>query len=138
MGALFLRPTPASAWSARRAVAFELSPRGVSEEVLDEVAVILTELVSNALIHARPVASGHIYVSWEISADSILLSVRDGGAESVPSLQLSQPSDENGRGLVLVAALATDWGTSSGPAGMTAWASRSLLTTSRGAVPAPR
>jgi serine/threonine-protein kinase RsbW len=128
MGALYLRPTPASAWSARRAVAFELLPLGLSPDILDEVAVILTELVSNALIHARPVASGHIYVSWAISDDSIRLSVRDGGAESVPSARVPGPAEETGRGLVLVAALADAWGVTASVLGQSSvWASKSFI-----------
>jgi hypothetical protein len=80
VGALYLRPTPASAWSARRAVVFDLAALSVSADIIDEVAMTVAELVSDALIPDRSVISGHIYLRWNVESDVLSLELRAIGA----------------------------------------------------------
>ncbi|MFC9431476.1 ATP-binding protein [Streptomyces sp. NPDC056987] len=71
-----------------------------------DVLMVVSELVANALIHA----CGPIRAHLDHRADgSLQVAVDDGG----PSLTTSAPDpEEHGRGLVLVAALADEFGRS--------------------------
>ncbi|MBL1115269.1 ATP-binding protein [Streptomyces sp. 110] len=87
----------------------------------ESVALLLTELVTNALCHGY---GTDVDVRMHLTGTRLCLEVRNGSlARPVP--RKADPLDENGRGLVLVDAIADEWGVSDD--GTTTWCSFFLL-----------
>ncbi|MEU6155830.1 ATP-binding protein [Actinosynnema sp. NPDC047251] len=91
-------------------------------DLLDDLCLVVTELVSNAYDHThRPVA-----LRMTHRPSGVLVEVDDKSSDP-PTKGVSRISDTRGRGLVIVAALALAWGstgwpeTTHGP-GKTVWA----------------
>ena len=110
-----IRHAPASAGEVRRQLGAELADAGLPRTVIGDAALVLSELVGNALERLRPVEQppqdgGVLEVSWSLDDDALLLRVSDGGGPSVPVRHEAGPEDVRGRGLTIVAALARDWG----------------------------
>jgi serine/threonine-protein kinase RsbW len=95
---------------ARRLVSQTLAARGVRSDVVADSLSVLSELVGNALRHARPRADGDIGVKLALDDQSIVISVADGGAATVPSIVSPAPLARGGRGLGIVHTLTRDWG----------------------------
>ncbi|HEX8771388.1 MAG TPA: SpoIIE family protein phosphatase [Acidimicrobiales bacterium] len=92
--------------------------RELGYEVLaDTAALVLSELVTNAILHA----GGCTEVSIDAIPGGLRLEIRDGS--HVPPI-LGRPSPESltGRGLRLVAALAASWGAENEAEGKVVWA----------------
>ena len=102
---------------ARRFVTDTLNAWGFAA-LVDDAAVITTELATNAVLHAR---TGFTVTIARCPDGAIRLSVRD--ASLLPP-QLRHPSvlDGSGRGLGLVAAMASGWGTDVLADGKVVWA----------------
>ncbi|KIF79004.1 hypothetical protein QR77_20370 [Streptomyces sp. 150FB] len=83
---------------------------GLPEEPGETAALLLSELVTNALRHGSP-PGREISITLCRAGGLLRLEVEDAG-ETVPRPRASGPDDECGRGLALVAALADDWGVS--------------------------
>ena len=79
--------------------------------------LILTELVTNAFIHAR----SRCRIRVRYATDVLRLEVRDDGL-GVPDPQASYPDNEHGRGMLLISALAKAWGVESESSGKLVWA----------------
>lgn len=75
----------------------------------DECALVMSELVGNALRHAQPLANGTIEVSWGRTQDGLELAVTDGGSSTWPHKVEAGLSALGGRGLAIVEALAGRW-----------------------------
>ncbi len=109
---------PGSAATARRLVRVALSVWGL-EELADDGALIVTELVANAVQHARRES---IRITIDRPAeDRVRVAVVD-FSQRYPVRRDSGPEDEGGRGLALVEKLAADWGTDPLPWGKQVWA----------------
>lgn len=95
----------------REQVRDALDRRAVGSRV-DDTAIVATELVTNALRHTR---SGPTGMAMDVYEDTAVLWVHDGDQDvgavrpSVPSDTSSLDPKEDGRGLLLVAALTTRW-----------------------------
>ncbi|WP_395105159.1 ATP-binding protein [Actinomadura sp. SCN-SB] len=113
---------PSSVAVARRRLSSELLASGVYESVVDDASVIISELLSNALRHARPLPSGQVRLSWSRKDDMIELSVSDGGANTEPRRGPGTLSSLGGRGLGIVEALAEGWGVRHDEGTTTVWA----------------
>ncbi|MCK8679497.1 ATP-binding protein [Streptomyces lichenis] len=110
--------SPESAATARRLVRLALTAWGLREMVEDAVLVV-SELAGNAVRHAE---ARTVRVTVERPAPGrVRISVTD-GSKVPPEPRRAGARDENGRGLVLVTALAGDWGTTSLPTGKAVWA----------------
>ncbi|MFD3373708.1 MULTISPECIES: ATP-binding protein [unclassified Streptomyces] len=83
-------------------------------DLAESAELLATELVTNALRHG----CGDIVVRLHLAADRLRLDVQDGSHES-PLPRNAAPDDEDGRGLLLVTAIADDWGVSHD--GTTTW-----------------
>jgi anti-sigma regulatory factor (Ser/Thr protein kinase) len=102
---------------ARHFVAGHLAAHGC-EDVVPDAALIVSELATNALVHAGTGFS----VTVDVGDDAVLLRVADGSAHlPVPGeFGLAEPG---GRGLGIVAALAETWGVTPEPdGGKSVWA----------------
>ena len=121
-GVLTLPFAASSVGVARRRLVSDLTAAGIGDSAVCDVALVFSELLSNALRHADPLPGGNIRVSWRLDADCVQVSVRDGGGESRPELAEPTPGATGGRGLRIVQKLSRGWGTSHGDVGSTVWA----------------
>jgi anti-sigma regulatory factor (Ser/Thr protein kinase) len=112
------RAGPDAPFAARRFVAGLLACRPfVGRVAADDVQLVVSELASNAVIHAGTPFSVSVG-----SDDSVMrISVQDWSA-AAPIMRDGAPSARSGRGLRLVAAVARDWGVEPHPDGKTVWA----------------
>ncbi len=112
-----LPPLGSSPSTARRIVESLVRERGL-DEFLDEALLLVTELVTNAVVHAGT----EIDVSLEVSGTRLRVEVidRTPGLLHVDS-HLPSEQREGGRGLLLLNALATEWGTRHFSSGKSVW-----------------
>jgi anti-sigma regulatory factor (Ser/Thr protein kinase) len=107
---------PESVRAARQFVLATLASWDLDD--MGEVASLLTsELVTNAVLHAK--TAFHLSVQSDDDRE-VLIEVTDGSDEP-PVRGDARPDAEGGRGLVLVASLASRWGTRLGPRGKAVW-----------------
>ncbi|MFE4594556.1 ATP-binding protein [Streptomyces laurentii] len=110
---------PQSAAVARKLVGTALAVWEL-DSLIDDAAVVITELVSNAVAHGR-LASIRVIVA-RLSATRVRLSVVD-RSTNAPMMRTDSNGDQlRGRGLVLVDALAAAWGTEPYRWGKQVWA----------------
>jgi anti-sigma regulatory factor (Ser/Thr protein kinase) len=113
--ALLLPFTASSVGVARRRLIGDLTEAGVYEGTACDAGLVISELISNALVHARPLPGRTVKVSWHLRQDSVEVAVSDGGGPTVP--MVNEPSNWSlgGRGLGIVARLSLRWGVCVGP-----------------------
>jgi anti-sigma regulatory factor (Ser/Thr protein kinase) len=107
---LRVRHEPAAVSGARRQVRNELAEENLPEPLLDDVEVVVSELMGNAVRHARPIAGGVLLVGWRIADDELTIRVTDGGSLKRIEPRESSPMADSGRGLHIVERLARAWG----------------------------
>lgn len=112
---------PVSASVARRHVTHVLRTRGVAEATCEDAALVVSELVGNALRHGRAMRGGRLRVGWQFGDDGLSIEVTDGGT-GVPALRSGDALASSGRGLEIVASVADAWGFASEPDGTVVWA----------------
>ncbi len=79
----------------------------------DDVALLISELVTNAVRHSGSRARGTLTVRLAASEDCIRIEVSDCGAGFAPTaIPRPSPDAPGGRGLFLVDAIASRWGVS--------------------------
>jgi two-component sensor histidine kinase len=101
---LRLSPEPASASRARDVTRSHIR-EACPPEVVDAAALVVTELVSNAAIHALT----DMLLVVDVVPGRVDLAVQDGSPE-LPELQDIAVDALRGRGLAIVDELATTWG----------------------------
>ncbi|MDP9394229.1 MAG: ATP-binding protein, partial [Actinomycetota bacterium] len=94
----------------RQAALRDLRGNGCPAELVEDAVLVLSEIVSNALKHARPLESGKVRVEWTVEPRAIRLAVTDGGSSTRPRMSPPSRSATGGRGLGIVNDLAGDWG----------------------------
>ena len=119
---LLLPFAAASVGVARRRLMSDLIAADVYDSAVCDVALVISELLSNALRHAAPLPEAKIRVTWRIDSVSVQVSVSDGGGPTVPELGEPTQGATGGRGLRIVERLSSRWGTSTGADGTTVWA----------------
>ncbi len=121
---LTVRHTAASAGPVRHWLLAELARRGLPAPLRADAALLASELVANAVRHARALPGGVLRVGWELTGQWLVIWVTDGGGWDTPRLRPAGPRETRGRGLALVDAIALDWGVEpDGATGATAvWA----------------
>ncbi|MHC1562439.1 ATP-binding protein [Actinomycetospora sp. C-140] len=90
----------------------------VDEEAREAAEIVVTELVTNAVEHAASTS----VVEVERREHTFLLTVRDFDLAPLPAVHLPDPSSPRGRGLAMVAAVASAWGVEAHRDGKTVWA----------------
>ena len=107
----------------RRAVVADLEGRDLPEEIISEAEIVVSELVANAIRHAKPLADGTIRVHWKVKAGVVEIEVSDGGGPLTPKPAPRSVWASTGRGLRIVRSLAHEWGVTEERSGRTVWAS---------------
>jgi anti-sigma regulatory factor (Ser/Thr protein kinase) len=112
---LDLPPEPRSATRAREVTREHLATC-CPPEAIEVAALLVTELVTNAILHARTA----IVVAVEATPGRVVLRVSD-GSETKPAVRDFGPDASTGRGIWLVEQLATTWGVERSAAGKEVW-----------------
>ena len=115
--------TMSSAVDVRRALVSELRALGVDAIVVDEAEIVISELVANAVRHAKPLPDGTIRVKWTVRPGVVEIEVTDGGGPTTPHPAPHSVWSAGGRGLRIVGSLAHEWGVREDRSGSTVWAS---------------
>jgi anti-sigma regulatory factor (Ser/Thr protein kinase) len=113
---------PASVAAARWRLSAELREAGVADPAVGDAALVLSELLSNAILHASPLNGSTLQVMWALTGEWVEVSVSDGGSTSRPQTQHPPPSSTGGRGLAIVEYLSRCWGVNTNDHGTTVWA----------------
>jgi anti-sigma regulatory factor (Ser/Thr protein kinase) len=121
VGLLAVNHDPASAAYVRRYIADDLARRSVSRDCIDDVVLVASELVGNAITHAPAPVDHELDVSWDLEPDAVVVRVLD-GSRDLPHRQPRDTSHTGGRGLSIVAAIALDWGVRRTELGKQVWA----------------
>ncbi|MET8949396.1 ATP-binding protein [Streptomyces sp. NPDC004393] len=111
---------PGSVGQARRLARARLSGWAVCEDTCDTAALVVSELVTNAIVHT---AGQHVVCELHDTGDLVRIAVQDEGcAPGEPHTGPQRPEEEHGRGLLLVAALCRAWGAQEAGPGLLVWA----------------
>ena len=110
-----LSPEAPSARQARRFVD-ETLRRWECDDLLDTVELLVSELVTNAVIHAR----SDVDVSVQLLSDRVRIEVADQSPDGVRRRELSTEGS-SGRGISMVESLASAWGVTTTRAGKSVW-----------------
>jgi anti-sigma regulatory factor (Ser/Thr protein kinase) len=121
-GTVLLPWAPASVTVARQRLAADLSAAGIFEAAVGDAILVVSELLSNAIRHARPLPGANVQVAWALADEAIEVAVSDGGAATLPARTHASVSALGGRGLDIVDYLASRWGIRSDDSGQTVWA----------------
>ncbi|MDL4816803.1 ATP-binding protein [Actinomadura opuntiae] len=114
---------PGVARSAPQARAFVLrvAPH-IDAEALADIALCVDELVANACEHTASGLGGKVTVIVSAADGVLRVTVLDDGGTAVAPRVRVDPCDEDGRGLRLVDALSTAWGSHRALGGTAVWA----------------
>lgn len=120
---------PAGVGEARHRMREQLHRSGMSDSVVDDAVLILSELLSNAWRHGRPlghteIGDGDIRAAWQVDkSGKLTVEVTDGGGPTRPVSSTPSVTARGGRGLNIITALAQDWGVRDSASGeVTVWA----------------
>ena len=122
MGTVLLPYDPASVGVARQRLAADLNAAGIFAGAVGDAVLVVSELLSNAIRHARPLPGANVQVAWAVGEDAIEVAVSDGGSPTTPVRAHATVSSLGGRGLDIVEYLARRWGVRSDDSGQTVWA----------------
>lgn len=84
--------------------------------VVDDAVLLVSELVTNSVLHGGP----PLVVAVDCDEATLQVRVRD-GSPALPTPRDAARSDENGRGLALVAEMSADWGVDTEEDGKHVW-----------------
>jgi len=105
---LRLRAQPADVSEARHAVAAFLSDRGVAAMVVEDMELVTSELVTNAVVHG---GRGSIGVEVDTESEVVVTVSNAGSATLIPPIDMwrtASPMAPSGRGLGIVRRLCDD------------------------------
>jgi anti-sigma regulatory factor (Ser/Thr protein kinase) len=109
--------SPASVGTARRFIEARTAAWSFPEPAGSQLVLIGSELVTNAVLHART----GLTLTLELRDERVRISVKD-RSRAAATLRRYQPDALTGRGLGVVAALSDSWGISAAPDGKVVWA----------------
>ncbi|GAA2515514.1 ATP-binding protein [Pilimelia columellifera] len=112
-----LGPAPGAARQARELVT-EACARWELADLVGPACTVLTELVNNAVAHART----EMLVRLTLVDGGLLVEVADRSPAPPQARGPASPTTPGGRGLVVVQALAERWGCTADDGGKTVWA----------------
>ncbi|MCP3801089.1 ATP-binding protein [Allokutzneria sp. A3M-2-11 16] len=115
-----LQRDPGSCAAVRALVTNVLGRWGMPEDLVRDAVLVANELVANAVEHG----AGPVWFGLSRTGTGIRMETGDNGAD-LPRLRSTGPRDERHRGLVIVGALSTGWGTEHRADGKVVWATMS-------------
>lgn len=92
-----------------------------ADGVAGDLALIVSELVTNSVLHGKTAPGRQVEVTLDHSAGRVRVEVRDTG-EGMPHRRPRVPLAVSGRGLEIVDALSETWGVTEQIVGKTVWA----------------
>ncbi len=113
---------PASVAVARQHLTADLVKAGIVHTAVGDAALVVSELLSNAIRHAQPLPGSSLQVAWALDNDSVEVAVSDGGSPTRPQPTHASVSALGGRGLDIVDYLSRQWGVRTDDTGLTVWA----------------
>ena len=111
-----LPPSVGTPAAARAFVRETLHP-GSSDVRVDDVALVVSELVTNAVLHG----DGDIMLNVVVADDAVHVEVAD-AAPALPAPRAAPSDADSGRGLFIVDGVATRWGVRPAARGKVVWA----------------
>jgi serine phosphatase RsbU (regulator of sigma subunit) len=114
-----IAPDPAAVATARKKAVARLEEWGLTETAF-VTELIVSELVTNAIRHARPP------IQLRLIHDRNLICEVSDASSTAPHMRRARTFDEGGRGLLLVAQLTRRWGTRPTAEGKTIWTEQHL------------
>lgn len=121
-GSFLVPHASASVGLARTQVETDLRARGLPTDAVEDSVLVVSEILSNSLKHARPLPGGKLRIDWELAGDQLSVQVTDGGSGTRPRVQQQSSSSTGGRGLGIVRRLSADWGFREQDSETTVWA----------------
>ncbi|KOV76821.1 hypothetical protein ADL01_16160 [Streptomyces sp. NRRL WC-3618] len=112
LGAMTLHPVAESVPRARRWFRKFITPYNPACSV-DDCALMISELVTNAIVYGRSDETWLVRVEWFRDGTSLRIEVHNPGFPASVRMRRPDAADAHGRGLLLVDAIADSW--SSGP-----------------------
>lgn len=112
---LSVEPDPAAVRGARHELDRWLRAQGRSEQA-DTASLLLSELLTNVVLHARTSATVRI----TLEGDCLRVVVSD-GAPGLPSRRRPANDSVTGRGLLIVDAMSDAWGVEPDQSGKSVW-----------------
>ena len=119
VGMLCVRHDPSSAAVVRREIAADLAARRVTADSVDDVVLVISELVGNAIVHSE--TDTDLDVAWDIEGNTVIVRVKD-DSDMSPTPRDAADDATSGRGLAIVAALSAEWGVQRAKHGKLVWA----------------
>lgn len=110
---LELEPKPVAAREARRFVAEHVGDAADN----GTLALLTSELVANGVLHART----HLHLGITAGDDHVLVTCADDDTSGTPAVPAPDHGRPSGRGLMLVNAMASEWGVLRSEGGKTVW-----------------
>jgi anti-sigma regulatory factor (Ser/Thr protein kinase) len=94
----------------------------ISQAARAQLALLVSELVNNAVLHAGAAAESQVSLHIRLRSGRVRVEVSDGGMGfEAPAPVRPDPLAVGGHGLLIVAALSDAWGVLRGPVGCTVW-----------------
>jgi two-component sensor histidine kinase len=121
VGALLVRHEAASAAFVRHQLASDLGYHNLAPDAIDDVLLVASELLGNAVRHTTASSQGTIGVTWDVDESGVRLCVRDSSDEP-PVMRSGDVDEPSGRGLQIVAAVSDAWGVERDEHGKLVWA----------------
>ncbi|QLI99731.1 ATP-binding protein [Streptomyces sp. NEAU-sy36] len=108
LGAMILDPTPESVPRARRWFRKLIAPYNPACSV-DDCTLMISELVTNAILYGRSEGEWRVRVEWFRDGTSLRVAVHNPGFPANVRLRRPDAEDAHGRGLLLVDSIAESW-----------------------------
>ncbi len=109
-----LTSTVSSVPRARHLLAEDLGHTPLEPATVENALIVATELITNAILHAQPTSASEtppsVGLQWSVIGETVMINVTDGGGPGRPHIQEADSSEDAGRGLSIVDAVALDWG----------------------------
>ncbi|MBD0744104.1 ATP-binding protein [Streptomyces sp. CBMA152] len=108
LGAMTLNPLPESVSLARRWFRKFIAPYDPACSV-DDCALMISELVTNAIVYGRSDEPWVVRVEWFRVQNSLRVEVHNPGFPANVQMRRPEANDAHGRGLLLVDSIADSW-----------------------------
>lgn len=115
-------PSAVTTPAAARALARDAVERGRATVRVEDVALVVSELVTNAVLHG----DGDITLHVVVGADAVRIEVADRDP-ALPGPTYAEADAESGRGLLLVSKIASRWGVREEQPGKVVWADLAVV-----------